>query len=87
MMGTVNGEAKQIITNVSVTMSIHFCTIMGILYSEAKAGAFTTKGDAVHRRDEILNNRAGAATAPATPAGAVASQADTADSQGGIDVD
>ena len=63
---------------------------MGDIHEEAKAGAFSTKGDAVHRRDELINEKV--EEDPAAPAGDVAStdQAETADlcdSQVGVDVD
>ena len=62
-----------------------FCKVV-MKAPASPAGAFSTKGDAVHRRDELIN-APGEATAPATPAGEVAStdQAETADL--GVDVD
>ena len=55
LCGTVVGEPKKIITNVSVQMSNHFFKIMESFYKEARAGVFTTKGDVVNRRGELLS--------------------------------
>ena len=87
-MGTVGGEPKKIITNISVTMSHDFVNIMAILHGDAKAGRFSTKGDAVHKRDEIIHaEHRFLSGPPTTPEGEV--QAETAASQGtgGTDVD
>ena len=80
MMGTVAGEPKPFVTNVSVQMSHDFSTIMQQVLKEAKAGRFATNGEAVRRRDQLLGNQAdtmvdsgatvdsGVSTAPAEPA-------------------
>ena len=48
-------RAQKFITNVSVQMSFHFIKIMEGVFEEAVAGAFFTKSNAIHRRDELLN--------------------------------
>ena len=93
MMGTVAGEPKKIITNISVTMSHDFVNLMAILHGDANAGRLRTKGDAVHKRDELINAKRGevihADTPAETAADASIAQAEPACSQGknGIDID
>ena len=55
MTGFLEGhEKRSLITNISASMTKDFCTIMDKILIEANAGAFSTKGDAVRRRDELL---------------------------------
>ena len=68
MMGSVDGEPKKIIANISVGMSFQFSSHMQTLLSEAKSGAFSTKGDAVRRRDELILTPAATAVAETDPA-------------------
>ena len=88
MMGTVDGISKKIITNISVTMSHNFADLMAILQAEARDGRFSTKADAVRKRDELIKAKPAdevQAETAAPPAGEVTSiaQAETADSQPG----
>ena len=53
MMGMVDNK-KKFVTNVAVSMSGAFIKIMQQLLVEAREGRFTTKDDAVKRRDELL---------------------------------
>ena len=89
MMGTVGGEPKKIITNISVTMSYDFVNLMAILHCDANAGRLRTKGDAVHKRDELIHAKRDADKPAETAADASIAQAEPANSQGnnGIDVD
>ena len=55
MMGWIDGGIrKEFVTNVTVGMSTAFIKIMQQLLVEAREGRFTTKNDAVKRRDELL---------------------------------
>ena len=55
MMGWIRGGIKkEFVTNVTVVMSPAFIKIMQQLLVEAREGRFTTKNDAVKRRDELL---------------------------------
>ena len=54
MLATVGGEKKRFVTNVTVQMSPNFSSIMQQLLSEARAGKFATKADAIKRRDELV---------------------------------
>ena len=55
LLGTVDGEAKKFVTSVSVhTSPKSFCQILQNLHVEANDGAFTTKKDAIDRRDELI---------------------------------
>ena len=66
MMGTVDGIQKKIITNISVFMSHDFSKLMQQLANEAKEGLFSTKGEAVQRRDQLIKS-------PTEPAPAIES--------------
>ena len=57
MEATVGGEHKQIVTGVSVQSSHFFCDIMERLKTEAENGAFSTKAQAVRRRDELIDEQ------------------------------
>ena len=52
--GDGGGGKKKIITNISVRMNHGFVQLMQLLQTEANNGNFRTKGDAVRRRDELL---------------------------------
>ena len=65
IMGTVGGQPKTFITNVSVAMSHDFCKLMMQILQEANENKFATKGDIVQRRDELVAKASAAATAPA----------------------
>ena len=65
IMGTVGGQPKTFITNVSVSMSHDFCKLMMQILQEANENKFATKGDIVQRRDDLLAEASAAATAPA----------------------
>ena len=69
-MGTVNGDTdtKKFIVNTSVGMSHDFSTLMQGLLKEAKAGRFSTRGDAVRRRDELVKNTPAVTAEGALPA-------------------
>jgi len=54
MEATVGGEQKKIVTGVSVQTSHTFCDIMEQLKAESDNGAFRTKNQPVHRRDELV---------------------------------
>ena len=54
MMGTVAGQPKKIITNVSIAMTPRFREVMNTILAEAKKGTFETKRAAVRRRDELI---------------------------------
>ena len=54
MEATAGGEQKKIVTGVSVQTSHTFCDIMEQLKAEADNGAFRTKNQAVHRRNELV---------------------------------
>ena len=55
LLGTVDGEPKKFVTSVSVhTSPKSFCQILASLHVEANDGAFTTKKDAIDRRDELI---------------------------------
>ena len=55
LLGTVDGEAKKFVTSVSVhTSPKSFCQILQNLHVEANDGAFTTKKEAIDRRDELI---------------------------------
>ena len=58
MMGTVTGEPKKIVTNVSVQMSHDFSKIMQQILGEANEGRFATKGEPVQRRDQLVDQAA-----------------------------
>ena len=87
LCGTVCGWPKKFITGVSVQQNHHFVKIMGDIAKEAEAGAFTTKGDVVHRRDELL--KAQADTAEHADTDEQAKPAATSEIEGaeGLDVD
>ena len=53
-MGTVAGERKKFITNVSIAMTPHYREVMNTILFEARAGAFETKIAAVRRRDKLI---------------------------------
>ena len=55
-MGTVAGQPKKIITNVSIAMTPHFREVMNTILADAKEGTFETKPAAVRRRDELIAN-------------------------------
>ena len=57
MEATVGGEHKKIVTGVSVRNSHFFCDIMERLKTEAENGAFSTKAQAVRRRDELIDEQ------------------------------
>ena len=63
LMGTVADQPKTFITNVSVTMSHDFCRLMQQILKEANENKFTTKGEIVQRRDELVAETSPAATA------------------------
>ena len=79
MMGTVAGEPKKIITNISCVMSHMFIELMKKLLQEANEGAFTTKGQAVLRRDDLLTTPAAEAGGEQQAATAAASELDGRD--------
>ena len=54
MEGTVDGEHKKNVTNVTVTMTHAFCDVMAKLKYEADWRFITTKGEAVRRRNELV---------------------------------
>ena len=45
---------KKIITNINVNMSKDYSPIMMAMLNEAKAGKYKSKGEAIDRRDELL---------------------------------
>ena len=53
LMATVSGTPNRFVTNITVRMSANFKKHMDTLLSEAEAGRFRTKKDAVTRRDEL----------------------------------
>ena len=63
-MATVAGEPKTFVTNVSVQMSHDFSKIMQQMLQEAKEGRFATKGDAVKRRDQLVEGFAAPQAVP-----------------------
>ena len=93
IMATVNGSpTKRFITNMSVTMSHKFSTIMQNLLEEARQGKFKTRGELINRRNEFLDIQQPAVTADGAAETAV--DADTAaveegpeHGSGGVDVD
>jgi len=54
LMGTVAGAPNKFVTNITVRMSADFKKHMETILSEAEAGRFRTKKDAVTRRDELI---------------------------------
>ena len=93
MMGTVAGEAKKFVTNITAAMTTDFAALMRQIEKEANEGAFKTKGQAVRRRDQRVANKGPAATAgdteqPAATAGdtELAATAATAVDRGGADI-
>ena len=54
MNGQIEGR-KQFVTNVTCHMSKDFVTIMNQVLKEAREGKFSTKAEAVRRRDVLVN--------------------------------
>jgi len=54
LIGTVGGQRQRFITSITARQTILFDDLMAAVLEEAQAGAFTTKGDANNRRDQIL---------------------------------
>ena len=54
LYGRINGMKVQRITSTSRKSSRNFVEIMDTLLEEVKAGALTTKGQAIDRRQELL---------------------------------
>ena len=82
IMGTVSGSpTKRFITNMSVTMSHQFSTIMQNLLEEARQGKFKTRGELINRRNELLEIQQPAVTAE--EAAEATDDADTAAEQEG----
>ena len=59
-------------------MNGDFCKLMEIIKKEAEAGAFSTKGDAVRRRDELIKKTPAETAEPAAVAPAAAAERDEA---------
>ena len=57
MLGTVAGEPKNIVTNVSVQMSHDFSKIMQQILRGANEGKLVAKSEAVQRRDQLVGKR------------------------------
>ena len=74
LMGIINGDTsqtrrkKKFITSISVGKSLDFSTLMQGLLTEAKAGHFKTRGDAVRRRDELIGTTPAVIASAALPA-------------------
>ena len=91
MMGTVAGEAKKFVTNITAAMTTDFAALMRQIEKEANEGAFKTKGQAVRRRDQRVANKGPAATAgdteqPAATAAELAATAATVVDRDGTDI-
>ena len=54
LIGTVGGKPGRFITSMNARQTILFNELMVLIGAEAKVGAFTTKGDAIKRRFELL---------------------------------
>ena len=53
MIGTVGGEPRRV-AGVGATMTRYFSDTMEVLLSEANAGNFATKAEAIERRNELV---------------------------------
>ena len=74
-MGIVEGAPQQrIITNISAYMDSDYCKFMEIIKKEADAGAFSTKKDAVRRRDELCKKKPAETAEPAAVAPAASAE-------------